>query len=778
MMMVLFRRSDVFFGLIMLLLASCQPKETGDALKVIPFELNQVTLLDGPFKHATALNKEVLLNYEPDRFLAKYRIEAGLKPKAEHYHGWEDNTIAGQSVGHYLSAISMMNQTTGDEEFKKRAVYIVDELAECQSANGGGYIGAIPDGRKIFEEQVAKGDIRSQGFDLNGLWSPFYNYHKMMAGLRDAYHLLGIEKALAVEKGFADWVSTIISPLNDEQMQKMLACEYGGMNEVLADLYADTKEDKYMDLSRAFYQKVVLDSIALGKDVLSGLHANTQIPKFIGLARDYELTHNERAKQSATFFWNRVVNHHSYVTGGNGNHEYFGPPDQLRNRLSDGTTETCNVYNMLKLTNHVFEWEPTAEAADFYERALFNHILSTQNPENGKVIYNLSLEMGGNKYFQDYYAFTCCVDSGMETHAKYGGSIYFHNDNELYINQFIASEVSWKEKGLVFRQTTDFPKEQGTTILFEVETPQTFDLKIRYPYWAEKGMLVKVNGDQISVDQQPSSFVSIHREWTTGDKVEVEFPFTIRTESMPDDENRLAILYGPLVMAGILGPKDDPKATEIDYVPIFLTENKDAKNWITPTGEPNEFKVVDVSQPRDFVLKPFYEVYDNTYSVYWDVFNEASWKEHKESFTAELERKKKLEERTFDFVQPGEMQPERDHNFKGDSVYIETMKDRKARVANRGGWFSFDMKVMTGQPMALVVEYWGGYTGGKTFDIYVDDQKIATENISGKKDGEFIDIQYNIPEALTLSANTITVKFVGHVGHRTGPVFGIRTIKR
>ncbi|MEZ4944059.1 MAG: glycoside hydrolase family 127 protein [Cyclobacteriaceae bacterium] len=776
--MVLFRRADVIIGLIMLLLASCQSKEKGDALKVTPFELNQVKLLDGPFKHATALNKEVLLNYEPDRFLAKYRIEAGLKPKAENYNGWEDNTIAGQSVGHYLSAISMMYQTTGDDEFKKHAAYIVDELAECQSANGGGYIGAIPGGRKIFEEQVAKGDIRSQGFDLNGLWSPFYNYHKMMAGLRDAYHLLGIEKALSVEKGFADWVASIISPLNDDQLQKMLACEYGGMNEVLADLYADTKEDKYMDLSRAFYQKVVLDSIALGKDVLSGLHANTQIPKFIGLARDYELTQNEKAKQSATFFWNRVVNHHSYVTGGNGNHEYFGPPDQLRNRLSDGTTETCNVYNMLKLTNHVFEWEPTAEAADFYERALFNHILSTQNPENGKVIYNLSLEMGGNKYFQDYYAFTCCVDSGMETHAKYGGSIYFHNDDELYINQFIASEVNWNEKGLVFRQTTDFPKEQGTTISFEAENPQTFDLKIRYPYWAENGMRVKVNGDQIRVDQQPSSFVSIHREWRTGDKVEVEFPFTIRTESMPDDENRLAILYGPLVMAGILGPKDDPKATEIDYVPIFLTENRDAKNWVNPTDVPNEFKVVDVSQPRDFVLKPFYEVYDNTYSVYWDVFNEASWKEHKESFTAELERKKKLEERTFDFVQPGEMQPERDHNFTGDSVYIETMKDRKARVANRGGWFSFDMKVMTGQPMALVVEYWGGYTGGKTFDIYVDDQKIATENISGKKDGEFIDIQYNIPEALTLSTNIITVKFMGHVGHRTGPVFGIRTIKR
>ena len=777
--MILKAKIRAFLLLALFIVASCQSvKKENGVLKVVPFQLDRVTLLDGPFKHATELNKKALLNYEPDRFLAKYRTEAGLEPKAEHYHGWEDNTIAGHSVGHYLSALSLMYKNTGDEEFKKRAEYIVAELAECQQANGGGYIGAIPNGRKIFEGQVAKGDIRSQGFDLNGLWSPFYNYHKMMAGLRDAYHLLGIKKALTIEKGFADWVGTIVTPLSDAQIQKMLACEYGGMNEVLADLYADTGDKKYLAWSRTFYQKVVLDSMAMGKDVLSGLHANTQIPKFIGLARDYELTHNDKAKLTATFFWNQVVHHHSYVTGGNGNHEYFGAPDQLRNRLSDGTTETCNVYNMLKLTNHVFEWEPTAEAADFYERALFNHILSTQNPENGKVIYNLSLEMGGNKYFQDYYAFTCCVDSGMETHSKYGGSIYFHNDSALYVNQFIASQVDWVEKGVVFRQTTGFPKEQRTTISFETAKPTVLDLKIRYPYWAEQGIRVLVNGEEQKIDQQPSSFISINREWKTGDKVEAGFPFSIRKESMPDDANRVAIMYGPLVMAGVLGPKDDPKATEANYVPVILTEDADPKTWVKPTGNPNEFEVTGVGHPRNFTLKPFYEVYDKTYSVYWDVFDEAGWKEHKESFQAELERRKKLEARTFDFVQPGEMQPERDHNFKGDSVYIETMKDRKARVANRGGWFSFDMKVMTGQPMALVVDYWGGYTGGKTFDILVNDQKIATENISGKKDGRFIDVQYNIPEGLTLNDNMITVKFVGHVGSRTGPVFGIRTIKR
>lgn len=759
---------------------SCQPevKQSG-AFNVAAFDLDKVTLLDGPFKHAVDLNQNVLMNYEPDRLLARFRSEAGLTPKAEGYHGWEDNTISGHSLGHYLSAMALMFKTTGEEKYKQRAEYIVSELAECQRTHGNGYVGAIPNGKKIFEDQIAKGEIRSQGFDLNGLWSPFYNYHKTMAGLRDAYRLLGIKEALDVEKGFGDWVDGIFSQLDEAQVQKVLDCEFGGMNEVLVDLYEDTGDKKYLTLSRKFNHKVVMDPIAEGKDILSGLHANTQIPKFIGLARDYEVTGDERAKTAAAFFWDRVANHHSYVTGGNGNHEYFGQPDELRNRLSDGTTETCNVYNMLKLSNHLFQWEPDARIADFYERALFNHILSSQNPEDGRVIYNVSLEMGGNKYFQDYYAFTCCIDSGMETHSKYGGSIYYHNENAVYVSQFIASELNWEDKGVKLIQHTEFPHEQVTSITVETDEPKEFDVMVRYPYWATNGFNVSVNNEAVNLDQGPGSFVKMTRSWNNGDEIRIEFPFSLRLEPMPDDDNRVAIMYGPLVMAGDLGPKDDPKAADTDYVPFFLTENRNPADWVEPTGNVNEFQIKpEVVRPRNFTIRPFYELYDRTYSVYWDVFTEASLKVYQETSQAEVDRRKKLEALTYDFVQPGEMQPERDHNFKGDSVYIDVMKDRKARVANRGGWFSFDMKVMTGQPMALVVDYWGGYTGGKTFDILVNDQKIATENISGKKDGAFIDVKYPIPDSLTLTRNMITVKFAGHVGHRTGPVFGVRTIKR
>jgi len=408
------------------------------SFRALPFDLTDVKLLDGPFLHATELDAKTLLNYEPDRLLSRFYSEAGLKPKAEHYMGWENESLAGHTLGHYLSACSMMYQTTGDKQFLDRVNYIVGELKLVQDADGKGYIGAFPKGKKVFEEEISKGDIRSQGFDLNGIWSPFYTVHKILAGLRDAYRLCGNSIALKVEQRFADWIDVIVSPLNDDQIQKMLLCEHGGISETLADLYADTNEEKYLRMSKIFYQKAFLDPLKEGKDILPGKHCNTNIPKLIALSRIYELTGDTSDRKAAEFFWQTVVSHHSYVTGGNGNEEYFGPENKLRNRLGEGTTETCNVYNMLKLSEHLFEWDASARVADFYERALLNHILSSQNPITGNVTYNLSLDMGGFKDFQDPFSFTCCVGSGMENHSKYGKNIFYHNENELFVFQYIA----------------------------------------------------------------------------------------------------------------------------------------------------------------------------------------------------------------------------------------------------------------------------------------------------------------------------------------------------
>jgi DUF1680 family protein len=561
-------------------------------------------------------------------------------------------------------------------------------------------------------------------------------------------------------------------------VQKMLDCEHGGINEALANLYADTGDKKYLEMSRAFYHKAILEPLANGEDILPGNHANTQIPKIIGLGRLYELTGNEKDRKTAEFFWDRVVNYHSYVTGGHGNHEYFGDPDKLRNRLSEETTETCNVYNMLKLSRHLFKWSANPKVADFYERALFNHILSSQHPGDGRVIYNLSLEMGGYKVYQDPYDFTCCVGTGMENHSKYGGNIFFHNDHELFIFQYIASELNWEEKGLTLRQVTRYPEEQGTTLEFECKSPVSLTLHIRYPYWAEKGIKIDVNGSETKITGEPGSFIPIARKWKSGDKVEVKIPFSLRLEAMPDDKNRVAVMYGPLVLAGDLGPEDDPQAGDHLYVPVLMTTDRNPANWTEiAAGQVNTFKTKGVGRPRDILLKPFYKIHERRYSIYWDMFTEKTREEKQSQYRAQLEKRKKMEEMTVDFVQPGELPAESDHHFKGEKTGTGSFKNRKYRES-RGGWFSFDMKISMGQPQALLVEYWGGFPGSRTFDIIVDGENIAVENISNKKEGQFIDIKYDIPGRSTLGKHKITIKFKAHEGNTAGPVFGVRIIKR
>ena len=747
--------------------------------KVLPFEIEDVKLLDGPFEHATELNEKILLSYSPDRFLAKFRKEAGLKPKAEHYHGWEDNTIAGHSLGHYLSAICMMYETTGNKEFFNRAHYIVDELYECQQADGEGYLGAFPDGKRILEEEVAKGNIRAQGFNLNGIWVPYYTEHKIMDGLFHVYKTFGNKKALEINIRFADWLATIVKDLSSDQIETMLRCEYGGINETLAELYGYTNDEKYLKLSKVFQDTLVVEKIIEGKDVLAGKHANTNIPKFVGLARRYELTGDESDKQGAVNFWNIMVQHHTYVTGGNGNHEYLTFPDKLNDQLSDNTTETCNVYNMLKLSAHLFEWNGSPEVMDFYERALFNHILSSQDHQTGHVVYNLSIDMGGYKAFQDPLWFTCCIGTGMENHSKYSKNIYYHNNDELYVTQFIASDLNWKEKGLRLRQTTAYPDEQGTSLKFSCDSPVKIALKIRYPQWAQKGIEIKVNGKRKRINAQPGSFISVERTWENGDLVEISIPFSLRLETMPDNKSRIAIFNGPVVLAADLGPVPDSNIVDPLYVPVLMTKDTNPANWLIPVdGQFNTFKATAVAYPREVVLKPFYSTQDRHYTIFWDTYTNKEWEQHQTEYKAEQKRKKELEQKTIDHFRIGEMQPERNHNLEEEKSWVDEYKSNKFREADRGGWFSFDMKVENDKAMQLAVEYWGGFNGSKTFDILVENTKIATENISNKAPGKFIDIMYDIPAGVIGNKNIVKVKFVPHEGHRAGPVFTVRTIKK
>ncbi len=741
-------------------------------LRCEPFDLQDVQLLEGPFRDATELNIISLLNYEPDRLLAKFRIEAGLEPRAEHYHGWEDATIAGHSLGHYLSACALMFRSTGDRRFLERVKYMVAELDTCQQAHGNGYLGAFPDGKRILEEEVGKGNIRAAPFDLNGIWVPFYTLHKIMAGLRDGYRLCDNTRALEVERELGDWLQDVLSGLSEAQMQEILSCEHGGMNEVLADLYADSGGEMYLDLSRRFHHRAILDPLTEGVDNLKGKHGNTQIPKLVGLARRYELTGEISDRKAAQFFWERVVRHHSYANGSHGHHEHFGPPDSLTHRLSSHTSESCNVYNMLKLSKHLFTWDASPAVADFYELALFNHILSSQHPETGRVLYFHSLQMGGHKLFQDPYAFTCCVGTGMENHSRYGGAVFYHSQEELFITQFIAAELNWEQKGIRLEQVTGFPREQGTTLRFLNERPADLILQIRKPSWADRFM-VTVNGKQKKVRQEAGSFVTVKGTWRKGDEVVVEMPFSLRLEPMPDDAGRAAILYGPLVLAADLGPAYDEQSTDPLYVPGLVTDIRDPFRWLVPTEDgKNEFITDGVCEPREVTLKPLYTLNDRNYTVYLDFYSKEAWNQRLDEIGQWRENRILLEEKTIDYVVPGRADPG-EHHFRAENPGFYEFNGQPC-VEARQGWFSYELKVRPGNPAGLVVEYWTGFLGPREFEIVVNGSSITTEKAPGLQTNEKMEVLYRIPDALT-GEGSVTVTFDAGDNY-AGPVFGVRTI--
>ncbi|MBE3648928.1 glycoside hydrolase family 127 protein [Paenibacillus polymyxa] len=750
-------------------------------MKAAPFALNEVVLAKGPFKQAMELNRSYLLELEPDRLLARFREYAGLAPKAPQYEGWEAMTISGHTLGHYLSACSMMFASTGDERFKEIAHYITDELDVCQAAHGDGYVSGIPGGKELFEE-VSAGNIRSKGFDLNGAWAPLYTLHKLFAGLRDAYHLTDCDKALGVERKLADWLEGILKPMSDEQMQQMMFCEYGGMNEVLADLYADTGEERYLRLAECFWHKLVLDPLSSQEDCLQGIHANTQIPKLIGLAKEYELTNDTKRRKTVEFFWERVVDHHSYVIGGNSFGEYFGAPDGLNDRIGPHTTETCNTYNMLKLTNHLFQWNVSAKEADFYERGLFNHILASQDPVHGGVTYFLSLAMGGHKHFESKFDdFTCCVGTGMENHASYGSGIYFHDHDKLYVNQFIASTLAWKDTGVMLKQTTSYPDTDHTTLEIQCDQPASFMLLIRYPYWAEKGITICVNGKEQSVESEPGSFVSIARTWLDGDVVEVTIPMSLRLEQMPDNPDRAAVMYGPLVLAGDLGPLEDPKAKEFLYTPVFIPPTEELDHWIQPVeGKTNTFRTLKAGHPRDVELSPLYKMHDRTYSVYWDIFTKEAWQEAEKEYTAAREKLAILEQCTIDFAQPGEMQPERDHNFQGDaSTRTGYVNNRPYRNAGIDGWFSFDLKTDPIAPMLLVITYTATLEMPNCdFDIWINGHLLEHFSEGFDEADKFYNVNAAIPAAYLEGKDIATVTFKAKPGQRIRRLFGLRMVNK
>jgi DUF1680 family protein len=707
--------------------------------KARPLPIADVRVTGGPLKRAQDLNGAYLLDLQPDRMMAFLRKSAGLEPKAEGYGGWDGpgRQLTGHIAGHYLSGVSLMFAATGDPRFKERADYLVNELKAVQDAQGDGYIGAQADrdgtpGKVRFEE-LSKGVIRSGGFDLNGLWSPWYVEHKIFAGLRDAYRFTGNRAALDVEIKLAAWTERILAPLDADQIQRMLATEFGGMNEVLADLCGDTGDKRWLALPTAS-STAPSSTRSRAADILGSKHGNTLVPKLLGSLVRFTYTGNQADSAAAKFFWDEVALHHSFATGGHGRNEYFGPPDKLDDMIEGRTAETCNVYNMIKMARALFALEPDMRYADFHERALFNHILGSMDPSDGATCYMVPVGQGVSREYQNMQqSFTCCVGSGMESHALHGDGLYYESGDRLWVNLYVPSAATWKAAGVGLTMTTAFPEGETASLSFTANSPKAFTLALRRPYWAGDGFVVRVNGAPVPKLPPPGTYVELKRTWKTGDAVDLVLPKTLRLEPLPDNATRAALMWGPLVLAGDLGPvqrrgRGEGATPPAPTIPVLVTAESAPARWLKPVdGAPGHFRTDGVGRDRDVEFQPFYSLQRRTYGAYWDIFTPSAWQMREAAVRAEEARKRRLEAATVAFVQPGQMQAERDYNQQGGTSTPAQLQGRYGRRAS--DWFSFDVPIDPAHPATLVVTYNRDERANRTFEVLVDGVRIGEQMV-------------------------------------------------
>ena len=769
-----------------------------DKLYSDEFPLGDVTLLDGPLKHARDLNIETLLKYDCDRLLAPYRKEAGLEPRAKAYPNWDG--LDGHVGGHYLSAMAM-NAATGNEECRRRMEYMIGELQLCADANvknhpewGRGYVGGMPNSANIWSN-FKKGDFGV----YSGSWAPFYNLHKMFAGLRDAWVYCGNEQAKKLFLGFCDWAIDLTAGLSDEQMERMLGNEHGGMNEVLADAYAITREPKYLSVAMRFSHRRLLTPMSQRVDNLDNMHANTQVPKVVGFERIAELSGDEPYHEAASFFWDIVTGERSLAFGGNSRREHFPSKEACTDFINDiDGPETCNTNNMLKLTEDLHRRNPEARYADYYELATFNHILSSQHPEHGGYVY---FTPARPRHYRNYSApneaMWCCVGTGMENHGKYGQFIYTHVGNALYVNLFVASELNWKEKGVVLRQDTKFPYDETSRITI-TQGKGEFPLLVRYPGWVKPGdFKVSVNGKPVSIISGPSSYVAIDRQWKKGDVVEVTFPMHNSIKYLPNEPQYIALMHGPILLGMKTGTEDlahlvaddsrfgqyaSGKKLPINEAPILVNNRiEDIANQLKPIpGKPLHFTLgTKMENAIQNELQPFFEIHDSRYMMYWLALTESSYNDYLAKLAKEEQERQELEARTVDKVQPGEQQPETDHKMETDRSQTGNTNDVFWRDARDGHYFSYLMQTGGHTDLKLRLKYWGvGEWKSHEFDIFIDDQLLTSINNTGKyRISEFKYETYDIPAAMLQGKTQVRVKFVAKPRKQIGEIYGVRLIK-
>lgn len=715
--------------------------EAGLPQKINTFPVSDVRLTSGMFKHAEDLDICYLMGLNPDRLLAPYMKEAGLKPKAENYPNWENTGLDGHIGGHYLSALSYMYASTGNEEIGKRLDYFLSELKRCQDASGNGYLCGVPDGKTIWNE-IKEGKINANPFGLNDRWVPLYNIHKIYAGLRDAYLVAGKEEAKGMLVALTDWMMNIVSGLTDEQIQDMLRSEHGGLNEVFADVYAITGDEKYLELAKRFSHRFILDPLVEKKDMLTGNHANTQIPKVIGFKRIADLDGNQEWSSASEFFWNTVVENRSVSIGGNSVREHFHKSDDFSSMMtSEQGPETCNTYNMLRLTKLLYGTSGDVNYMDYYERALYNHILSSQNPVQGGFVYFTPMRSGHYRvYSQPQNCFWCCVGSGMENHARYGEMIYASRDNELIVNLFISSVLNWEETGMSFIQETSFPEKEQTRVIVKSEKPRKMKISFRCPEWLDKEKAeFKVNGEKVEAVFD-YGYYTINRKWKDGDAVEMSLPMTLRAVQLPDKSPYYSFMYGPVVLAADLGKErldgqfaDDSRGGHVasgpqlplQNMPVIVGEEKDLlANLKRVSPDKLEFRLSGVYPSRydGMILKPFYKTHECRYMIYWELVSGDELKQRQAELVKQETERVRLENITADMVACGEQQPESDHFIEMENSVIGSEQGTPWRETK--GWFSYKMK-SNGKPVNAVM-----------INSFPDEARSAEIHVNGVKIGE------------------------------------------
>ncbi|MFY1046079.1 beta-L-arabinofuranosidase domain-containing protein [Chryseobacterium sp. GP-SGM7] len=741
------------------------------------FPLNEVHLSESVFSKAMQTDENYIMSMDADRLLAPYLKEAGLNPKKENYPNWENTGLDGHIGGHYISALALMYASTGDKKVKQRLDYMIDELERCQDLSGNGYISGVPNGKKIWKE-IADGNIRATTFGLNDRWVPLYNIHKTYSGLRDAYWYAGSEKAKKMLIKLTDWMSQEVSQLSDEQIQEMLKSEHGGLNEVFADVYDITKNEKYLKLAHRFSHQAILNPLLIHEDKLTGIHANTQIPKVIGFKRIADLERNQEWSSAADFFWSNVTQKRSAIIGGNSVSEHFNSINDFSGMTkSIEGPETCNTYNMLKLTKQLFATNPKSSYLDYYERALYNHILSTQNPDKGGFVYFTPMRPGHYRvYSQPETSFWCCVGSGMENHAKYGEMIYAKSDNVLYVNLFIPSILKWSEKKLVLRQENNFPQTPSTKLVFDLVPNAEINLKLRAPEWTNTNQItVSVNSKNINIPVDSEGYINIKRKWKKGDVVEMIMPMHLSAEQLPDKSNYYAFKYGPIVLAATYGTEnqdglfaDDSRGGHIAHgpqiplndIPTILGSSDAVINHLEAVnGEDLTFKLKDLYPQNKFAeglkLIPFYKIHEQRYIIYFPQATQDKIEMIQKKKAKEEEEIRKLDIITTDKIQLGEQQPESDHFFDSKDSNTGYMEDRHFREAK--SWFSYQMKNKDKNAKYLYITYFDA-NNNRTLNAEINGIKTYSKNFEGKMGGSPQTLLIPIPESETRK-EILNIKF-------------------